>query len=116
MRFDDQVFPAKATAWIAQRGIRDHLFSTDAWSGYLIYQLYPQFHVFMDDRHDFYGPAFVEEYSKAMLIARDWRKPLDEYQVKWALLPTGCPLATLLRETRDWHVAYEDNVAVIFSR
>ena len=39
--FDEKIFPVKAAQFIAQRGIRDHLFSTDTWGGYLIYKLYP---------------------------------------------------------------------------
>ena len=58
--FDEKTFPVKATRFIAQRDIRDHLFSTDAWSGYLIYKLYPQTKVYFDDRHDFYGDAFIQ--------------------------------------------------------
>jgi cytochrome b subunit of formate dehydrogenase len=114
--FDEKSFPVKAVDFVAQREIRDHLFSTDAWSGYLIYTLYPQVHVYFDDRHDFYGSAFIKEYAKAFLGTREWREPLDLYQVKWALLPADSPLSSLLRESRDWHVDYEDNLAVVFSR
>jgi hypothetical protein len=35
--FDEKTFPVKAAQFIAQRGIRDHLFSSDTWGAYLIY-------------------------------------------------------------------------------
>jgi hypothetical protein len=114
--FDDQLVPVDAVAWIARQNIRDHLFSTDAWSGYLIYRLYPGFHVYFDDRHDFYGRAFVQEYATAVLAARDWRAPFDRYHVRWALLPVNSPLACVMRESQDWRVTYEDRLAVVFSR
>jgi len=114
--FDEKTFPVKAAQFIAQRGIRDHLFSSDAWGGYLIYKLYPTTKVYFDDRHDFYGEAFITEYGKALLATRQWRQPLDQYQVKWVLMPTDSPLSTVLRESHDWRVDYDDGLAMIFSR
>jgi hypothetical protein len=114
--FDEKIYPVKATQFIAQRGIRDHLFSTDAWSAYLIYQLYPRTRVYFDDRHDLYGKAFIQECAKAILGAPQWREPLDHYQVKWVLMPRDSPLSSLLRDSRDWHIEYDDGLATVFSR
>ena len=114
--FDEKTFPVKATRFIAQRDIRDHLFSTDSWSGYLIYKLYPQTRVYFDDRHDFYGDAYIQEYAKALLGTRQWREPLDRYQVKWVLMPADSPLSSLLRESQGWVIDYDDGLAVVFSR
>jgi hypothetical protein len=114
--FDERTFPVRAAQFIAQKGIRDHLFSTDAWGGYLIYKLYPCTRVYFDDRHDFYGEDFIKEYGKALLGTRQWREPLDHYQVKWVLMPTNAPLSSLLRESHDWHIDYDDGLAIVFSR
>jgi hypothetical protein len=114
--FDEKVFPVKAAQFIAQRGIRDHLFSSDTWGAYLIYRLYPETRVYFDDRHDFYGEAFVKEYGKAILGSRRWREPLDHYQVKWVLMPVDSPLSSLLRESEDWRAEYDDGLAILFRR
>jgi hypothetical protein len=114
--FDERIFPAKAAKFIAQRGIRDHLFSSDSWGAYLIYRLYPETKVYFDDRHDYYGEAFVKEYRKAISGSRQWREPLDRYQVKWVLTPADGPLSSLLRESRDWHIDYDDGLAMVFTR
>jgi hypothetical protein len=114
--FEERAFPVKAAQFIAQRGIRDHLFSSDTWSAYLIYRLYPATEVYFDDRHDFYGEAFVKEYGKAILGSRQWREPLDRYQVKWVLMPVDSPLSSLLRESQDWRADYDDGMAILFSR
>jgi hypothetical protein len=114
--FDEERVPVKALDYLLAGGVPDHLFSSDDWSGYLIYRLYPRTRVFVDDRHDFYGRSFLEEYVGAMRGSKDWQAPLDRYRVRWALLPTGCALASLLRQSRAWHVQYEDGVAALFSR
>jgi hypothetical protein len=114
--FDEKIFPVRAADFIAHTGIHDHLFSSDAWGAYLIYRLYPGMKVYFDDRHDFYGEAFVKEYGEAMMASRRWREPLDRYQVQWVLMPVDAPLSSLLRESRDWHAAYADGVAILFAR
>ncbi len=114
--FEEKTFPVKAAQFVSQRGIRDHLFSSDTWGAYLIYRLYPGTEVYFDDRHDFYGEAFVKEYGKAISGTRQWREPLDRYRVKWVLMPVDSPLSSLLRESHDWRADYDDGLAILFSR
>ena len=114
--FDEKIFPVKAAEFIAQRGIHDRLFSSDTWGAYLIYRLYPGMRVYFDDRHDFYGEAFIKEYGEALSGSRQWREPLDHYHVQWALLPVDSPLSSLLRESGDWRAVYDDGLAILFSR
>jgi hypothetical protein len=114
--FDGKTFPVAATEFIAQKGIHDHMFNTDDWSGYLIYKLYPSLKVYFDDRHDFYGESFVREYHKAARGSLQWREPLDQSQCKWALIAAKSPLASLLSESKDWRLEYDDGVAMVFAR
>lgn len=115
-RFDKKILPVEAGEFIAQKGIRDHLFSTDSWSSYLIYRLYPEFKVYFDDRHDFYGETFVKECAKAYQGTQQWREPLDRYQVQWVLMPPDSALSSLLRDEQGWRVEYDDGVAILFAR
>ena len=64
---------------IAQRDIREPIFCPDLWGGYLIYRLYPQTEVLVDDRHDLYGDQFFKDYLKVDLRstrrgAKSWMK------------------------------------------
>jgi hypothetical protein len=115
-RFDEKSFPVRAAAFLAQNRIHDHLFSTDSWGAYLIYRLYPGTRVYFDDRHDFYGEAFVKEYATTISGARTWRAPLDRHQVRWVLMPVDAPLSSLLRESPDWHAVFDDGMAIVFAR
>ncbi len=93
------------------------VFSTDAWGGYLIYRMYPDRKVVVDDRHDLYGSARIRQYLILTQVEPGWQSVLKDWQIRTALLPTGSTLANLLRELpRDWRVAYEDKVAVVFER
>jgi hypothetical protein len=114
--FDAGHLPVQAIEVIAQRGIRDPIFAPDSWGGYLIYRLYPQNKVFVDDRHDFYGENFLRDYLKAIRLAPDWDVFLKEKKVNWALLPAGSSLANMLEETSQWNLVYGDGTAVLLER
>jgi len=114
--FDQKMFPVAAAEFVAAHDIHDHMFSTDRWSGYLIYRLYPQTRLFIDDRHDFYGESFVKDYLKALGADFGWREVLDQNRITSVLIPPDTPLANVLKETSDWKVAYDDGVAIVFLR
>lgn len=115
-RFDPGHLPVQATDVIVQRGIRDPIFSQDSWGGYLIYRLYPEKRVFVDDRHDLYGEEFLKDYLKSIRVAPEWEKFLNEKRVNWALLPAKSSLANMLEETSKWNLIYQDQTAALLER
>jgi hypothetical protein len=116
LSFDDGRMPLAAAEYMAANHIRDHFFAPDNWSGYLIYRLYPDVRVMMDDRHDFYGERFVRDYLKVAQAERGWREVLDANRVNWVLAPAESPLASVLKETSDWHLTHADGTAAVFAR
>jgi hypothetical protein len=114
--FDSKKFPTAAVDAILQRGIREPVFCPDNWGGYVLYRLYPTNRVFIDDRHDFYGEAFLKRYTEVIHVAPTWSRVLDDERVNWILIPHDSPLAQVLKESHDWSVLYEDEVASLFRR
>jgi len=43
-----------------------------------------------------------------------WEGYLNRYGVETVLLPPDAPLAGALRQSRAWHLIYDDGVALIF--
>jgi hypothetical protein len=126
-RFDPQKLPVAAVTFLQKEFPGEHpgtepVFSTDAWGGYLIYRMnpgrmYPGRKVVVDDRHDLYGSGRIRQYLILTQAEPGWQGVLKEWQIRTALLPADSTLANLLRELpRDWRVAYEDKVAVVFER
>ena len=114
--FDEKRFPVEAVDFIAKQKIRAPIFSLDYWGGYLIYGLYPQNKVVVDDRHDLYGDQFIKDYLKVTFIQPGWDKILEQEHVNWVLMPPGSTLANMLRLKSDWKIVHEDSVAVLFQR
>jgi hypothetical protein len=121
-QFDPQKMPVAAVTFL-QKGFQgkqpgtEPVFSTDAWGGYLIYRMYPERKVVVDDRHDLYGSGRIRQYMILTQGEPGWHTVLESWKIRTALLPAGSTLANLLRELpQDWRVANEDKVAVVFER
>jgi disulfide bond formation protein DsbB len=121
-QFDSKKMPVEAVTFLqkefqGKRPSTEPVFSIDGWGGYLIYCMYPERKVVVDDRHDLYGSGRIRQYLILTQAEPGWQNVLKEWQIRTALLPTGSTLANLLRELpQDWRIAYEDKVAVVFER
>jgi hypothetical protein len=119
--FDPKKMPAAAVNFLQQENIAgkqasaEPIFSTDAWGGYLIYRMFPERKVIVDDRHDLYGSGRIRQYLIMTHGEPGWQSVLAEWKIRTVLLPKGATLANLLRELpRGWQVVYEDKVAIVF--
>ncbi len=115
-RFRPQRLPVEAAEWLAAEGVRQGVFSRDDWGGYLIYRLHPEFKVFVDDRHDFYGERFVADHLEVLRVGPRWKEVLQRHGVNWVLAPPDSALAGALRESAGWRVAHADRTAAVFAR
>ncbi|MGB8013983.1 MAG: hypothetical protein WCF68_20380 [Terriglobales bacterium] len=121
-QFDPQKMPVAAVNFLQEESAgtsasAEPVFSIDGWGGYLIYVMYPNRKVVVDDRHDLYGSDRIRQYLILTQAAPGWQSVLEQWQIRTLVVPTGSTLANLLREfPRDWRVAYEDKVAVVLER
>jgi hypothetical protein len=114
--FDAARFPVAAVDTLRQQGIREPIFSLDAWGGYFIYRLYPETKVFIDDRHDFYGDGYIREYLKVVHLEAGWQQVLDQWRVNLIVMPSKAKLSEALRGSNGWKTVFQDATATIFQR
>jgi len=86
----------------------------DYWGGYLVYRLYPEERVPIDDRHDFYGEYLMKRYLTTIHLDPGWEKFVDLQSC--ILLPRNAALTQALMQTAAWNAVYSDETAVIFVR
>lgn len=86
-------------------------FHDDRVGGYLIWELGPEFEVFIDDRAELYGDRMAEFVS-----VRDgdseWQPVFERERISQALLPAGSDLAEDI-EGAGWVSVYQDDEFVI---
>lgn len=107
-------FPVGATAWLVDERPEGELFNTFDWGGYLMWEA-PEYRVSIDGRTDVYDD-YLLTYDSTIRAEPGWQDELDRERVSTVLLERGLPLVEALRNEPGWQVAYEDAVAIGFTR
>jgi hypothetical protein len=114
--FGSTRMPVSAVSYLKNRTLIGPILSPDHWGGYLIYTLYPDAQVVVDDRHDLYGAEFLKSYLRMMHGEQGWDDFLQQYNPGCVLLPRNATLASLLSNDVRWKTVYSDDVSIIFVR
>jgi hypothetical protein len=111
-----EFLPVKVAEYLRTEAPPGPMLNSYNWGGYFIFAV-PEMPVFVDGRTDLYDDRFLKDYFRAILGAKEWRKPLDKYDIRLVVIEKESALATLLRERpSEWRIAYEDKQAVVFER
>jgi hypothetical protein len=109
-------FPAAAVQWIKKNHPAPNLYNSYGWGGYLIWQLYPDYRVYIDGRADVYGDTLIEEFLNVYRASPGWQNELTRRDVRLVLIEPDAPLAQALSASPDWQVAFADLSSVIYRR
>jgi hypothetical protein len=109
-------FPLRASAFLDQQNLPAPFLNSYDFGGYLIWKLYPHYRVYIDGRADLYGDQFLNNFIQLYDVNEDPRPALDRAGIRTIIVEPGSTLAGYLRIQKDWNRAYEDPVAVIFTR
>lgn len=112
-------YPVAAADWLADHpNTGTRMFSDYGWGGYMAYRFYPQENrrVFVFGEADLMGETIMNQYVHVVDLHSDWRSILDSYGVDYVVFEPDTPLTSALGTQRDWHLAYSDDVAVIYVR
>ncbi len=119
-QFPEDLFPVKLVDKHAARLEQARVFTSDQWADYLIYRNYspgvdgPRQQVFMDARHNYFGPKIGNEFIHLMNGLPDWKQIINRYRFDAMLLPPDTPLSALLAERPEWQVLDRDPRAVLW--
>jgi hypothetical protein len=107
--FDPRVFPVAAAEKLHRDGLPPGRgFTTYTWGSYLDYAL-PEYHPFVDSRPDAYSQRVFMDYVTIVSLDLGWQRLLDQYAIRWALLPVAEPLAQVLALAPGWRCAAADD-------
>jgi hypothetical protein len=109
-------FPKAATNWISINQPKGNLFNSYNWGGYIIWRLYPQYHVYIDGRADVYGDIFINNYVNIYRAKPGWEQTFDSYSINLVLIDPGSPLAIALEQSLGWKMVYKDDLSIVFEK
>lgn len=107
-------FPGGAVDWIETHTPSGQMLNTYGWGGYLIWRLYPEYHVYVDGRADVYGDEFLYEYTRLYEGLPGWEQALESQNIHLALLEPDSGLARELFHSAKWELAFQDSISVVF--
>ena len=116
VRFPEKTTPRAAIDFLRANPIRGSMFNNDEIGDHVIYNLYPQYKVFVDGRLDMYGTRILREYDKVISLQPGWRDVLVKYDINFVFDYTDSLLSRILSSDVEWRQIYTDNVASIFLR
>jgi hypothetical protein len=111
-----ELFPQKAVAFLQAGDQPRRIFVYYDWGGYAIWNLYPEYRVFVDGRADLYGDDLLRQFKTAVQLRTGWRDVLDNWKVEAVLVPPSCALAQALLLDPNWHPTFVDAKAIILVR
>ncbi len=114
-------YPIKATEFLANNKLPATIYNAYDWGGYLMWQLYPDYLVFIDGRST--SNKHFRDSIEIELARPGWEDVLDEYGINTIITrtcfsDTGGPLNLIDGLARDnrWALVYSDDVAVVYIR
>jgi hypothetical protein len=110
-----QLFPQRAVAFLRGGNYPPRLLAYYDWGGYAIWQLYPQYRVFVDGRADLHGDVLLQ-FETAMQLHKGWKGILDGWNVDAVLVPPSSALAQALLLEPHWEAAFSDSAAILLLR
>ena len=113
--FDPESQPIKTLAYIKDHKLEaKEGLSLDNWGGIIRYQL--DMPVFIDDRADFYGEKFYNDYGTICEIRPGYLVLLDDHKINWVLFPKDSQLVQALKTRSDWKQVSQDQASTLMVR
>jgi hypothetical protein len=110
--------PTKLAQYLKDEDVPTPLFNYMEWGGYLGWELYPRYKMFVDGRFEAREVQVWDDYLSISRGHANWSKTLDSYGVNTLVLNKEFheKLIPLVTEDAGWRKVYEDKAGVIFTR
>ena len=110
--------PVKLTAFLKESRPPAPLFNYMEWGGYLEWELYPSYRMFIDGRFEARTLDVWQDYITISGARADWQEILDRYGVNTLALNKDfhADLIRFVKSSPRWHKVYEDKMGVVFAR
>ena len=101
--------------WIVQNGLHGNILPFFEWGEFIIWHLSPSCRVAMDGRYEtVYEDHVHREYFEFLFARPAWRLFLQKYPHEMILLHTGIEIVERMKREKDWKIAYNDKISVVF--
>ncbi len=118
-RLDSAYWPVDATHaaqdFILRHPAHGRIFNDMLFGGYLISEL-PETKVYIDDRCELYGDAFLLHYVDLLRNPQQIEQEAVARRIELAMVRPGSRMAVYLASSPAWHALHQDATAELFAR
>ncbi len=100
----------------AEKGLRVPIFNEQEFGGFLIYNSFPQYQVFIDGRCELFGEDFLRSYMRSRTdwqIIRQWE---EQYGFELAISKSGSPIDDYFSQSQSWIELKKTATATLYKR
>lgn len=110
--------PVGIAHYLKHEKFRGHMFNNANWGSYLIWQLWPDYKVFIDTRLHIIPQEIFDDYMNAAFGNAKWEKIFNKYRISLAVLSKAdnMKLIECMMENPKWRNTYEDEVGIVYVR
>ncbi|HKP52318.1 MAG TPA: hypothetical protein VJ183_06665 [Chloroflexia bacterium] len=110
--------PSKLASFLKSGNVPAPVFNYMEWGGYLEWELYPTYQMFIDGRFEARKVEVWKDYLSISRGRADWQDRLDHYGVRTLVLNKEfhSDLMPFVARSTLWKKVYEDKAALIYTR
>jgi tetratricopeptide (TPR) repeat protein len=112
-----KLFPEKLASFLKEVSFPGPLYNQLNYGPYLVWRLYPQYKIFIDNRFQIYGEELILATSDINRGAENATTLLDQFGTNIVVLNrTATALSVQLFRDENWKIVYWDDTGVVFVR
>lgn len=108
----------RAARYFIENNLSGPVFNDFDIGGYLIFYLYPQEKIFIDNRPEAYSVDFIQNiYLPSISTEKGWQTAQEKYKFKTVFMRNtleASNFARIIKKDPSWKLAYNDKFAIIY--
>jgi len=107
-------YPANAVQFIKEKNITGNMYNDYGFGPFILFNLYPEYKVFIDTRAEVYGEKMIKDYYYIRYALEHWEKLAESYNISFFVIQHEPEIENALYNSKNWKLVYYDNLASIY--
>ncbi len=104
----------ESIAFLKKANLQGNMLNEYADGSSLIWQLYPQYKVFIDGRAANLYDSYFFWYYRAIADSKTFQKAVKKYDISFIVFPATSSFANMLSESKEWSLVFFDNYESVY--
>jgi hypothetical protein len=113
-----ELTPVELAGFLKENNVPQPVFNYMEWGGYLGWEMYPEYKMFVDGRFEAREVQVWDDYLSVSRARADWQETLDRWGIRTLILSKEfhTPLLPFVEKSGAWNKVYEDKMGAVYTR